>query len=473
MIQRIEKQPITENSFPFTSAKINADLEGHGYLEEEFFFSGTANVYGKDKDNRLSVLVPDAPYTNRFLVRRPKDTAKPSGRVVIEILNTTSFIDIDRSWVLYGEQVMRCGDTYIGLTSKPVTMKTLRKFDSKRYAPLNWDNPRKCRLPQGTFGNCYGSSSGTATEDGLFWDMLTDLSELCRKPNDFLGGMDVKYVYLTGWSQSGGYMVSYVNYFARDRYEKGLPRLFDGYYSMDPANNFAPALNQEEMVRKDLGEYSTLFTDAPYYTVTTQSLFEICGQDVHTPDSLTETLRYIVADIAGATHDNVYSMDTYLKDRTDEFATSMYLPYTGYEPYPNDFPYQLAYRAGLMHLYDWAERGILPPKTDRICTDENGQFVTDEDGNVTGGWRLPEIEFPVCTYVSHGEPLKPAFSTLTYGCEIPFAAEVLKERYGSLEKYEALVWKSAAKAVSERLLMPQDEAYCVRHAVEKAKKYGL
>ena len=473
MITSIVRQPVSESSYPFMSARVNADLDGRGYLEDEYFFSGTANVYGKDEKGNMTVLAASAPYTNRFLVRRPTDPARASGRVIVEIVNSSSYMDIDRSWILTHQQLMRNGDIYVGVTSKPITMKTLRKFDQRRYAPLCWDNPRKCLLPAMSLGNFQGASR-PETEDGLFWDMLTDLSLLCREPNDFLGGVPVTRVYLMGWSQSGGYMVAYANWFAHKRYKEGLPPVFDGMFSMGPGPSVTPALNQEESMRIDQGEATVRFSNVPYYTVHTES--ENAGLGTHEtriPDSDDPLLLYRITEIAGATHDSVFSMDDYYTDRSDQFKTSIFLNYPGYEPNPNNFPYQLAYHAGLMQLYDWVEKGIVPPKNAPIPVDADLNNVTDKNGNALNGWRLPEIELPVCSYRPRATPLKPGFSTLLYGCELPFSSEKLISLYGSLARYRSLVREKAEQAVQERRLMEEDVEYCVEHAVEKAKKYGL
>ena len=182
MIKNIVLQPETDDSHLFMSAKVNAGLDRYHYLEEEYLFTGTANVYGKGETGDMTIVAPEAPYTNRFVVRRPADPAAASGRVVVEIVNSSSYMDIDRSWVLTCEQLMRNGDIYVGVTSKPITMKTLRKFDPQRYAPLNWGNPRKCLLSAEALGNFEGASR-PETEDGLFWDMLTDLGLACRGKN--------------------------------------------------------------------------------------------------------------------------------------------------------------------------------------------------------------------------------------------------------------------------------------------------
>ena len=72
MILSMQKIPVTENSWPFISAVKPCELEKHGYVEEEFFQTGTANIYDEGPDGKLEVTVPDAPYTTRLLVRRPE-----------------------------------------------------------------------------------------------------------------------------------------------------------------------------------------------------------------------------------------------------------------------------------------------------------------------------------------------------------------------------------------------------------------
>lgn len=471
MIKELYKKENTEKSRMFMSAYKNAGLEEWGYIEEEYFFTGTANVYGRDFAGRKQVLAADAPYTNRFVVRRPADLSKASGRVVTEIVNTSSTMDIDRSWVLLYEQLMRNGDVYVGVTSKPNTMKTLRKFDPKRYEELSWNNPRKCALPEYALGN-FEHHSSPETEDGLFWDMLLELGELIRKENCFLGGLEVKWSYLMGWSQSGAYLVTYTNWFAKERAEKGLAPIFDGIYSMAPGPGVNNMLNQEESL--DVDNMTVHYSNVPYYTLHTESENAKLGTaESRIANSDDPNLLYRIQEIAGATHDCVFSMDTYYKDRSDQLKVSVFLTYPGYEHNPNDMPYQLAYHRGLLNLYEWTEQGILPPVIDPIPVLDGMKNETDADGNAVGGWRLPEIDLPVCRYVQHATPLKPTMNTWLYGCEMPFTPEQLKERYVSLEHYRELAVQKAREAVKKRLLVEDDVEYCVEHAVRKAAKYGL
>lgn len=98
MITEMKKIPITEESRPFATALKVCPLETLGYVEEEFFQTGTANVY-REGEGAPVVEIADAPYTTRLLVRRPRDPEKFSGNVVVEILNASAMMDIDRIWV--------------------------------------------------------------------------------------------------------------------------------------------------------------------------------------------------------------------------------------------------------------------------------------------------------------------------------------------------------------------------------------
>ena len=97
----------------------------------------------------------------------------------------------------------------------------------------------------------------------------------------------------------------------------------------------------------------------------------------------------------------------------------------------------------------------------------------DEYGNALGGWRLPEIELPVCTYQQFSTPLVKSESGALYGCEIPFTAEKLQELYIDAEHYRSLVEKKADEAVAKRLILSEDREECIAHALAKAVKYGL
>ena len=108
MITRLEEISVTKESYPFASAERYLKLSERGYVEKEYYMYGTANVYETaDERGGVRVRTADAPYTNRIIVRAPQDTAKCSGNVVVEIINPTSFMEIDRMWILGWKKFVR------------------------------------------------------------------------------------------------------------------------------------------------------------------------------------------------------------------------------------------------------------------------------------------------------------------------------------------------------------------------------
>ena len=68
--------PNTSTSQPLMAANVNLppiDLAARGYVEEEFFVSGIANVYHWETNGTIKVRSSGLPYTTRILVRRPSN----------------------------------------------------------------------------------------------------------------------------------------------------------------------------------------------------------------------------------------------------------------------------------------------------------------------------------------------------------------------------------------------------------------
>ncbi|WP_347129190.1 alpha/beta hydrolase domain-containing protein, partial [Neglectibacter timonensis] len=240
MITEIRKVPVTEETRPFATALKVCPLEELGYAEEEYFQSGTANVYREEEEVPV-VEIPDAPYTTRLLIRRPKDPKKFSGNVVIEILNASAMMDIDRIWVNCWRYFTRHGDIYIGITSKGHVVDALKAYDPQRYAPINWANPNSNRVPCDEVKN---SRFGFLPqyEQGLFWDMLLDLAKILRteSPMNPIADCGKAWLYLTGWSQSGAYLSRVVNTFAYLPENCQNGPLFDGYIDAGSGASNAP-----------------------------------------------------------------------------------------------------------------------------------------------------------------------------------------------------------------------------------------
>jgi hypothetical protein len=469
MIEIFDRISITKTSHPQATAVMACPMDEYDYIEEEYFFAGRANVY-ELKGKEAAIRYAGAPYVNRMLVRRPKDGAKASGRVIIEILNATSGMDIDRMWAIMHMFLMRNGDTYIGVTSKPSSLRTMKKLDPVRYSPLHWNNPEPRHLPQCLKErHIFCGAISEDSEAGLFWDMLTDVAVAVRKERLPLGIKPDK-IYLAGWSQSTIYMVLYLNYFA---YRNGASP-FDGYYSGGGVRCLAPGLNQYDLP-ESAGEYGTILhrVTEPYIAIQTESENHALGNDaVIQQDSDDPQFLYRIYDVPGATHDCTSTMEDYYRGNGDLKKLGLLLTYPAKDPYPNNYPYSFPFNSACAMLYRWAEKGEVPARMKRIPVGFNGQNLRDLLGNARDGWRMPAVDCPICTYVPFPETVLPAAFSL-YGSRHPFPPERLKQLYGNLSGFKRQVEENAAQAVRDGRLLQEDYVSCVDFSVQQAMRGGL
>ena len=227
------------SSYPFGAAdhaRTPSDLKAVGYVEEEFLFSGVANVYDWPAPGPAVVRTADAPYTTRVLVRRPADRSRFSGTVVVEMLNPSNLFDLNIGWAISNAQFIRNGDAWVGITAKPVAVASLKAFNASRYGALSWANPLEANDPE----NCdtVARDSDRATENGLVWDIHRQAGQWLRGRggnNPFTygtttGAHPVARLYAWGYSQTGGYLYTYVNAIhPLDVKQFGKP-LFDAYF---------------------------------------------------------------------------------------------------------------------------------------------------------------------------------------------------------------------------------------------------
>ncbi len=469
MIRSMRLIPVTPDSHPFGTARF-AEPDGT-FTEEEYFFDGTANVYERTEDGGKRVRYPDAPYTSRILVRRPATPAEFSGNIVFEIMNSTPRYDLDRCWVILRKQLMRAGDIYVGVMSKPVVIPNMQRLDPERYRELQWPNPLTYDIPAEKLGNI-PTASFPESEDGLYWDILMDTARLLRSDAaenplaSFCKGRDVKTI-LAAWSQSGAYMIRYIRDFGA---QEGSD-CFDGYFAMGAAPLCTPNLNQEEQTPVSAMDLHLPMLDRPMIDMHTESDNARLGS----ADARNENGPfYRLYDIAGPSHDTVYSSVEYYADNTDFKKLGLMPKYWGAEPNPNSFPYHFPYQKALVLLEDWLRTGQAPFVLEPIPYDADLHNIK-KDGNSIGGWQLPQFKLAVCEYHGTATPSNPegAFNSTVFGCERPFAEGELVRRYESLAHYKELLLVETDRAVAQGLLLEADREESITRALAQAEKYGL
>ena len=473
MMKRIEKIFMQRNH-PFAWAETKCNFKENRYIEEEFFIEGTSNIYGRKENGEKTVLYADAPYCNRFLVRRPEKLEDFSGNIVLELMNSSYFIDLDRVWTLTYRHMMRKGDIYIGLTSKPSVLPALKKFDYKRYERLCWPNPREMTLPEWKQGNINYASSNE-TEDGLIWDMINDLAREVKNPDGFLKEFyrENNILILSGWSQSGGYMIRYLKDF-QDISEK--EKLFDGYFSCGSGSISTPDLNQDMGQTAFHIDRNLYEIRKPFIEIHTESEnFRLGNEASRGENGNREDYKYRIYDIPGATHDSIRTMTEYYLNDNDVHKAGIVPVYPGKEPRGNDFPYELVFHRCLEYLYEWIREGKEPPVVEPIMVDEKGKNVKDECGNAVGGWRFPQIDLATRTYFPFCTPMKQEYKLEAelFGYVKALPEEYLVQSYGDLCSYENMIRKNAEEYVRKGLLLSEDMEECIQDAISKAKEDGL
>jgi hypothetical protein len=485
MLKQLTYIPVTEESVPFAAAAVICGFKESGYLEDEYFMTGEANVYTEGNDGKPKPVFSGAPYTTRIIVRRPGDPSKFSGNVVIEILNSTANFDIDRMWVNSWPFFMRNGDIYIGITSKGHVVDSLLKFDKKRYEPINWSNPLPERAVPPGIATTGPFRFLPQFESGLFWDMLIDLAGLLRSdaPENPIRDYPDRYLYLTGWSQSGFYIARVLKSF----YRPDTP-LFDGYLSAGSGAGAAP-INAYEgeggpgmFGTGKLPTGSMMGAKEPVIAVNTESENRMTNWYGDFDDPCFKFRTY---QIAGSSHDTKYNLlDYYGKKGLAELdRIGIRNAYYGVDGDPLDYPCEVIFNAAFYHLYRWVRDGIPAPHGPKIetkiifeaSTDPFGSYMDnlkDAFGNCRGGIRTPAIDFPTGKYTSFSVMADGRVNPM-FGKVNPFSRELLKLLYGSLENYRRLVIDRTDEEISRGFILPEDRDTFIERVVGTAKERGL
>ncbi len=490
MISKIESIPINDKSYPFASAERYLKISEKGYKESEYYMYGTANVYESiGERGEVGIKTANAPYVNRFIMRAPENPDKFSGNVVVEIINPTSYMEIDRMWILGQEKFLRDGDIYVGITSKPNTIPKLLEFDSDRYSKLSWANP----TPENPFDfdakkeNQMPNSTGDldiAYETGLIWDMLTDLAWVIREKKEIspLKEYDVKAIYLTGWSQSACYLFRYVNSFAFKKEVAKDGQVYDGYLAGGGVRGLITPVNQYESLKKyDYSLMRVAKMPVPFIDVQTESengryeSFRTMRPDSDSPDYM-----YRLYEVTGASHDTTYSYVDYYCEDPDLIRINHLPRYQGLNEEGNDYPSQILFAAAYRNLFNWTRFGFAPNHCERIPVDSEGENKKDAFGNTIGGLRTCLLNYPTGRYSNTsrvkkgGNAMDPEAETEgLYGYQEAFPADMLKYLYGSLSNYEKLCEADTKEQVSKGFVCREDANKLVKIAVELAAKRGL
>jgi hypothetical protein len=473
--------PVTPTSWPFAAADHSVttrDLSKTGYVEEEYFLSGTANVYDWPALGTLTSFA-QGPYTTRILVRRPKSPNRFSGTVIVEALNPSIRYDAAVMWMESQDYIMRSGHAYVGVTVKPVAVASLKLFDPQRYASLSFKNPlpidqtcEQSQLPPAPGG--LPPESTPASENGFIWDILSQTGALLRSDSNAnpLNAFRVSRVYLTGDSQSGGFVLNYANAIHPFALRAGGKPVYDGYLTSSASGAGLPM--HQCAARIPIGD--------PRLTIQPRGvpIIKIINQTDITflnrrPDSDTPPDLYRSYEVAGAAHVHDWVL-AWGADDADVAKTGA----AGFlsnarckqrDEMGNRFPTQYILNGAFANLDRWSREGVAPPRAERLEVADplNGRATLqlDEYGNARGGVRTPYVDVPRVRYGVYMDG--PGICEL-WGYQVPLDAAALKRLYPQPSAYVSKVKAATRRALEARWITPEDAARIVTEAEAAAAR---
>ena len=189
--------------YPFLATPI--DLAARGYVEEEFFVSGSACRYtGVGAGNATQGAC--APYTTRIIVRRPSSPEAFNGTVLAEWQNVTAQYEVDHYWHESSEHLLRSGYAWVGISAQRAGIQPLPSSPAAGINTLKAWNPTRYAALDVTNG-------GLILDDALRFDIYSQAVQALREPAgiDPLGPLDPEVVIAIGTSQSGSNLAAYHN----------------------------------------------------------------------------------------------------------------------------------------------------------------------------------------------------------------------------------------------------------------------
>jgi Alpha/beta hydrolase domain len=329
------------------------------------------------------------PYTTRILVRKPDNSSRFSGIVVAEPMHASG-----NSWMFYFTRIymMRHGHISVEIApQKAGTEDTVVKSNPQRYAAIS--------LPDMGQANEIMAQVGALLKGNGRTSPLT--------------GLRVRRLVMMGTSQSAGTLRGYLPAHAGWRMPDGKP-IFDGFLATSTAGMPIPKV------------------DVPLIQIATQTEVNngaAKGSAYRRADGDAAGDQFRLYEIAGMPHNDSRESPTYDPDPCK-------LPVTR-------FPVGAMMAMALHHTIEWADKGTVPPRAERIAV-ENGAVAFDENGNAKGGVRNTYVDVPVAKYgVPNNADPKPGTRDDFYcgiaGYETPLEADRLHALHTNAATYRRKV----------------------------------
>jgi hypothetical protein len=413
-------------------------LASHGYVEEEYFVSGTASIYDAPEGTPAApptalarIVREGVPYRTRMVVRRPANAADFNGTVLVEWLNTSDGFDGEYFWVQTHKHVVRDGYVYVGLSAQDQSMAHatlgLKVFSPTRYRSLD---------VTGAGDACCGDAQ-TAH------DIFAQAGRAVRDNPGVLRGLDVRNVIGIGMSQSGRRMSVYANYIhlGAPVYNAFLFQVHNSPLRDDLGVPVIKVLSESEYDNQIAKEYDTDLRKSYWVAGTSH------GDIVQRTGRTGVRLRDLGV---GLTPSDACGPTGLLGERMTRTRT----------------PLAHVLNAAVHHLKARVERRTpLPSAVAPKWAPEPAFVERDARGNALGGIQLAAMVAPT----ARADGLECG----NIGVWEPFTAEQLKALYPSHADYVVRVRQAVAANVTAGVVLPEDAAETIAEADASVVGTGL
>ena len=424
----IETEPHPSLNSIYSASAI--EMDGNGYIEEEYFIEGTANQYSTSEMENSEILDSGHRYRTRLIVRRPESADQFNGVVVVEWLNVTGGSDKDIDWWQSGHHFVRNGYAFVAVSAQQVGIDTLKEWSPERYSSLDTTH------------------DGMVSRDGLSYDIFSAVGKAINRVGesarpgqvDILGGLKAEQVLATGHSQSASRLAIYLNNI------HPLEPVYDGVMVHGGGGRIRD--DQDVKIFKIMAE-----TDMP--------------RRAAMPQPNTQTFHQW--EVAGTSHVDVPFEIEWARVRLQQEG----LPLTSAAPRDpgcdlpehSTVPFRDVMNAAFEHLVSWVEDGIAPPASDPLQVARmmpELEFARDEYGNVLGGIRL--AEHVVATAKNTGMNTGPSGFCRLYGSHQAFDQATLNALYPNHADYVAAVIAVVEQNLEDGFILPYAAKRTIRDA---------
>ena len=426
-------------SHNYTFLATDLDLASRGFSEEEFFYSGSANVYdtpnpfpigaGLGTTPTANIVSSGHPYKTRMVVRRAADARRFNGTVIVEWTNVTSGYDIEALWFRIHEFILRDGYAWIGISAQDngisASPNGLKSWSPVRYGSLNV------------------TDSGTVPADLLSYDIFAQGIQAARRVPAVLAGLPIRHVIAAGVSQSAGRLSVYVN----------------AVHPRDPIIDAALLYVGGTRVRDDLG--------IPVLKLLSET--ELAAPQVNEIPSLQpDADRIRVWEMAGTSHSDWASFVVrYALLRRDLPAVPLFDSCN--LPSRSRIPDRYVIAAAIEAIDGWID-GVQPPHSPSLVSGSPLAVHRDAFGNALGGIRLAPFEVAVA--LDQGPNSGPGTCFLN-GVHIPFETATVDSLYPSHQAYVQEIRQVTDQNVADGFLLKDDAKELLANANSSTIGNGL